>query len=400
MAFRQRLGVQMIHYWFSQRVRAILLVYMTSLTQLQDEYKLILMTSTFDVLSEIPLHPAEFGEGQLLTCITLLASLSHSLVTDAPINVGWGSKQTQFHGSLGKTAAQKPTISAIGSSPDDDTQPRISWRGDGAFFVVSSLSHPDSNGMRHRILRVYDRQAVLQSTSEPVAGQEHPLAWRPSGNLIATTQRFGFDGGGAGREERHDIVFFERNGLRHGEFGLRSAELVVPTSPASETNIHQWGYKVRELSWSCDSTVLSVWIERDMGDIGSLSYLAHLLLLLIRGALESPIVDNRKLSLVCRICADAYKITHFPSRYLKQEITASNSSVKSNHFTSVKWHPEAALTLILTTSCMYFGLKMEITETHIGLADVIQRTYAWEIFSSPTKPPTDSASVAVLDGCK
>jgi hypothetical protein len=66
----------MIHYWFLQRVRAILLVYMTSLTQLQDEYKLILMTSTFDVLSEIPLHAAEFGEGQSATCITPLASLS------------------------------------------------------------------------------------------------------------------------------------------------------------------------------------------------------------------------------------------------------------------------------------------------------------------------------------
>ncbi len=53
---------------------------------------------------------------------------------DAPINVGWGSKQTQFHGSAGKSAAQAPANVNLGISPDDDMLPRISWRGDGAFF--------------------------------------------------------------------------------------------------------------------------------------------------------------------------------------------------------------------------------------------------------------------------
>jgi len=33
-------------------------------------------------------------------------------------------------------------------------------------------------------------------------------------------------------------------------------------------------------------------------------------------------------------------------------------------------------------------------------AKVVQQTYAWETFASTTKPPIDSASVAVLDGCK
>ena len=156
------------------------------------------MTSTFDVLVDRRLSANEKGE-------------------DQPVNVGWGSKQTQFHGSLGKMAAQVPGISmnSIGSSPDDDEVPRISWRGDSAYFVVSML---DSSGTRKcRILRVFDRNGALQTTSEPVAGLEHTLCWRPSGNLIASTQRFGFDGGGPGKTERHDVVFFERNGLRHGE---------------------------------------------------------------------------------------------------------------------------------------------------------------------------------------
>ncbi|KAG6814838.1 hypothetical protein H0H93_012058, partial [Arthromyces matolae] len=90
------------------------------------EDKLILMTSTFDVLTESPIHASEFGE-------------------DAPINVGWGSKQTQFHGSLGKAAAQAPTQTLIGSSQDDDLAPRISWRGDGTLFVVSTLSPASTN---------------------------------------------------------------------------------------------------------------------------------------------------------------------------------------------------------------------------------------------------------------
>ena len=182
---------------------------------------------------------------------------------DAPINVGWGSKETQFHGSLGKTAAQAPSTSKIGISPDDDNLPRISWRGDSAFFVVSSLS-PASNARSHRTLRVYDRQGLLQTTSEGVAGLEHPLVWRPSGNLIVGTQRFGFEGGGAGSEGRHDVIFFERNGLRHGEFTLRQ----IGMKDKGIDHERRWGYKVRELAWNSDSNVLAIWIEGDDGDIG------------------------------------------------------------------------------------------------------------------------------------
>lgn len=187
---------------------------------------------------------------------------------DAPINVGWGSKQTQFHGSLGKAAAQETHRVNAGISPDDDLFPRISWRGDGAYFVVSSLSPEGlSDSHPHRTLRVYDRQGVLQSTSEAVPGLEHPLVWRPSGNLIVSTQRFGFDGGGAGREGRHDVIFFERNGLRHGEFSLKVEHLAVKGNDSTSVKNGKWGYKVREMVWNSDSSVLAIWIEGDKGDI-------------------------------------------------------------------------------------------------------------------------------------
>lgn len=32
----------------------------------------------------------------------------------------------------------------------------------------------------------------------------------------------------------------------------------------------KWGYRVREVGWSSDSNILSVWIERDDGDVGAL----------------------------------------------------------------------------------------------------------------------------------
>ncbi|KAJ6534029.1 pol II transcription elongation factor [Mycena vulgaris] len=289
------------------------------------EQKLTLMTSTFDGLSDAPLFTTEFGE-------------------DVPINVGWGSKQTQFHGSLGKAAAQAPSARAVGASPDDDAMPRVSWRGDGTFFVVSSLS-PASDALRYRTLRVYDRQAALQSTSEAVAGLEHAMAWRPSGNLIVGTQRFGFEGGGAGKEGRHDVVFFERNGLRHGEFAVRVADLAIAPGPREEGR--KWGYKVKELSWSSDSNVLGLWIEKDEGDIFQLWTTGNY---------------------------------HW---YLKHETPAPSSPSGPGRFTSVEWHPEQALHVVLTTS-----------------TTIIQRTYGWETCVSSTRPPNDSGTVAVLDGSK
>jgi elongator complex protein 1 len=73
---------------------------------------------------------------------------------DAQVNVNWGSKATQFHGSLGKTAALAQPEATVGSSPDDDGKVRISWRGDAAHFVVSTI---DSYG-KHNLSEVVGRE--------------------------------------------------------------------------------------------------------------------------------------------------------------------------------------------------------------------------------------------------
>ncbi|KAG2231182.1 IKI3 family-domain-containing protein [Thamnidium elegans] len=182
------------------------------------EKKVLEMTQDFDTITEFELHVEDQGEG-----------VQHS--------VGWGSKETQFHGTAGKEAAQqKVDTSKFGTSNDDDFKPRVSWRGDGTFFAVSDIDPARSA----RVIRMFNREGTLQNTSEPVDKLEQALDWRPSGNLIVSSQRL---------PHRHDIVFFERNGLRHGEFTLR------------ESSDNQ--QKVLEVSWNADSTILAIWIESE-----------------------------------------------------------------------------------------------------------------------------------------
>jgi elongator complex protein 1 len=56
---------------------------------------LILMTRDFDIVSEFPLIYQEKGKQWSV----------HFTCVDAFVNVGWGKKETQFHGTEGKSAA-------------------------------------------------------------------------------------------------------------------------------------------------------------------------------------------------------------------------------------------------------------------------------------------------------
>jgi elongator complex protein 1 len=176
--------------------------------------KIVLMNKEFDPIIEVNMHSTEFGESK-------------------PVTVGWGKKETQFHGSLGKQSAAKKKEDALPCFSWDDQKVGVCWRGDGQFFVVSSVSPATGN----RILRVWTRECTLHSTSEEVVGMEQALYWRPTGNLMATSQR---------KPNKHDIIFFEPNGLRHGEFSLPCDRMEM---------------KVKDLMWNADSSVLAVILE-------------------------------------------------------------------------------------------------------------------------------------------
>ncbi|KAK4214482.1 IKI3 family-domain-containing protein [Rhypophila decipiens] len=180
--------------------------------------KVIFMSRSFDVITE--------------TVLT-----EDDLKMSKHVSVGWGKKETQFQGKGAKAKALRdPTIPEKVDegrpSPCDDGRCTISWRGDGAYVAVNLLQE----GVR-RVIRVYNRDGELDSVTEPVDGLEGSLSWRPSGNLMAGIQRL---------SDRVDVVFFERNGLRHGQFTLRVPE----SAPDAASTL--------ALEWNSDSTVLAV----------------------------------------------------------------------------------------------------------------------------------------------
>uniref|UniRef100_A0A8D0FPN4 Elongator complex protein 1 n=1 Tax=Strix occidentalis caurina TaxID=311401 RepID=A0A8D0FPN4_STROC len=155
---------------------------------------LIMMTRDFEPITEKQIHQEEFGEGKFVA-------------------LGWGKKETQFHGSEGKQAAKVFPVCSY------------------TFVLLLSQS------VGARKVRVWNRELVLQSTSEPISRLEQALSWKPSGSLITSTQE---------KPNRHDVIFLEKNGLLHGEFTL----------PFQKGQV-----KVNELLWNADSTILAIWLE-------------------------------------------------------------------------------------------------------------------------------------------
>lgn len=178
----------------------------------------VLLTRYFDVISEYSMNEGDF-------------KLSKH------VSVGWGKKETQFRGR-GARAQQDPTMPTYvdrGILTDNDTkQVQISWRGDGEVVAINTV---DSIPEERRTIRVFTREGVLDSISEPVDRLEGVVSWRPSGNLIAAVQRK--------PNESPDLVFFERNGLRRGEFSLRVDEDRI----------------VKGLDWNAESDTLAVWMD-------------------------------------------------------------------------------------------------------------------------------------------
>ncbi|KAG5513707.1 hypothetical protein PMAC_000745 [Pneumocystis sp. 'macacae'] len=178
------------------------------------EAKFLLMSQNFETISEIPL-------------------LESDINISNHVSVGWGRAETQFQGKRSKIPRDPTIPEKIDKgllSDYDDKLTRLSWREDGTFV---SLSRIDAEA--RRIIRVFARNGILDSVSQPVDYLESLLAWKPSGSVIASIQR---------KPKELDVIFFERNGLRHGEFSLKS-------SLSSEESI-------LDIQWNSDSSLLSI----------------------------------------------------------------------------------------------------------------------------------------------
>ncbi|XP_037944663.1 putative elongator complex protein 1 [Teleopsis dalmanni] len=157
----------------------------------------------------------------------------HSLGLDDEnpfVTVGWGSKETQFHGSEGKEAAKKKSDYKL---PEDVKQlpqnVEVHWRDDGAYFAVSYV-----NSIYGRMFKVFNREGKFQFTSEKVNNLGVQIAWRPAESWIAVPHKL---------PNKSTIGFFEMNGLRH-------RELILPF----DLDVEQ----IQSLKYSPDSDILAI----------------------------------------------------------------------------------------------------------------------------------------------
>lgn len=258
------------------------------------------------------------------------------------VSVGWGKEETQFKGKGFKALERErdaikhagldlsedsplrdPTVAQVqrGTLLNwDDRTVNISWRGDSEYFAVSTIEEPPTSGELRRVIRVFSREGVLDSVSEAVDGLEHNISWRPSGALIASTQRT-FDEDG---DEILQLLFFERNGLRHGEFNTR-------LNPFEES--------ISSLTWSCNSELLAFHLHN-------------------------------------RVLLWSTKNYHW---YLKQELFVDHD-LPGNTVSFLKFHPEKPLQLMVGTSkggmFMYnlaYGIASgpSVTGMDVGMTAVI-----------------------------
>lgn len=83
------------------------------------------------------------------------------------VNVGWGKKETQFHGSEGKSKRSIKEI--IGDSDVSDKSLNICWRSDSLFFAVGYFNEL----IKLRTIKIFNRDGILQFISEPLPGNQH-----------------------------------------------------------------------------------------------------------------------------------------------------------------------------------------------------------------------------------
>ena len=120
----------------------------------------------------------------------------------------------------------------------------FSWRGDGEYLSMITVDADD--GLARA--RVFTKDLELHATGRNVAdgpasalkNLDPVVAYATNGSLVALAQQRS--------RAKLQVVFVERNGLRHGEFDVRCP------SPDSESG--QW--EVQSLHWDMPSTLLAV----------------------------------------------------------------------------------------------------------------------------------------------
>ncbi|CAD6184765.1 unnamed protein product [Caenorhabditis auriculariae] len=98
-----------------------------------------------------------------------------------PVNVGWGSAETQFRGSEGKKKAADSEAPEKELSRSSAT--RVEWRWDDAFVAVSYMDRH-----RGRSIIIFDNEGEpLHRMNPSKSPLGHVFAIRPNANIICST---------------------------------------------------------------------------------------------------------------------------------------------------------------------------------------------------------------------
>ncbi|CAK4617520.1 unnamed protein product [Aphanomyces euteiches] len=119
------------------------------------------------------------------------------------------------------------------------SEAQLSWRADGKFLSIQGF-FTDDKSLQVQVWEVENAVWKLHAVGrhedkKPLKLQGSALSWAPNHTLIASCEQF---------KNQNHVVFFERNGYRHGEFVL--AKDLPP---------------VTQLTWNLSSDILAVAAE-------------------------------------------------------------------------------------------------------------------------------------------
>ncbi|VDD96931.1 unnamed protein product, partial [Enterobius vermicularis] len=160
----------------------------------------------------------------------------HTLVLNSPkglVTVGWGSKATQFQGSTGRKVLKDAYSKAETPIFEwDKKSVEYSWSGDARFLGVSCVKTETLT----RSFFVWSDEGDLLSRLEFVEGAGSPIAFKPTGGLIAITRLL---------KGSSEIIFFEKNGQER-------SQLVLSDKTGKADKYVSW------LCWNMNCDILAV----------------------------------------------------------------------------------------------------------------------------------------------
>lgn len=196
---------------------------------------MLAMTQNWDIIFEQPIHP-ENESAKIAANLAISEPSKIKLQTTINDVARVSDAKSALSVQMERAKEFMPKLTHLG-------QHTVTWRGDGQFFAVSGpCTSTEGSPSVASEFRVWERSGKFFSKSEAgVLTQSTLLAWKPSGDLLVSTQSL---------PDHDEVIFFERNGLRHYEFKVRA--------PANS--------RVHDLQWNASSDILSVLVKLPSGN--------------------------------------------------------------------------------------------------------------------------------------